>query len=133
MKGDKSSMRDPPAVMEIKSPGMVLGKGGLLRCEALAVPAAAFEWYKGDKKLASGRQGIQIKNFSTRSILTVTNITEDHYGNYTCVAVNKLGTSSASHFLHVPSTEHYWITGSAEVILSWWCLVMALSCLVSTY
>ncbi|XP_078075508.1 neuronal growth regulator 1 [Mustelus asterias] len=123
----------PPAVMEIKSPGMVLGKGGLLRCEALAVPAAVFEWYKGDKKLASGRKGIEIKNFSTRSILTVTNITEDHYGNYTCVAVNKLGTSSASHFLHMPSTEHYWITGSAEVILSWWCLVMALSCLVSTY
>uniref|UniRef100_UPI00398E7721 neuronal growth regulator 1-like n=1 Tax=Pristiophorus japonicus TaxID=55135 RepID=UPI00398E7721 len=143
----------PPSRMEIKSHGMVLGKGGLLRCEALAVPAAAFEWYKGDKKLASGRQGIQIKNFSARSILTVTNITEDHYGNYTCVAINKLGTNSASHFLHrfnsdertshsdafrqvislVPSTEHIGITGSAEVILSWWCLELALSCLVSIY
>ncbi|XP_069794557.1 neuronal growth regulator 1 isoform X2 [Narcine bancroftii] len=123
----------PPAIKEIKSPGMVLGKVGLLRCEAFAVPAAAFEWYKGDKRLASGRQGIHIKNFNTRSILTVTNITEDHYGNYTCVAANKLGTSSASHFLHMPSKEQYGIGGGAEVILSWWFLVMALSCLVSTY
>ncbi|XP_055497864.1 neuronal growth regulator 1 [Leucoraja erinacea] len=122
----------PPAIKEIKSPGMVLGKVGLLRCEAFAVPAAAFEWYKGDKRLASGRQGIHIKNFNTRSILTVTNITEDHYGNYTCVAANKLGTSSASHFLHMPSKEQYGITGGAEVILSWWYLVMALSCLVSS-
>ncbi|XP_062920296.1 neuronal growth regulator 1 isoform X2 [Mobula hypostoma] len=127
------SPSDPPAIKEIKSPGMVLGKVGLLRCEAFAVPAAAFEWYKGDKRLASGRQGIHIKNFNTRSILTVTNITEDHYGNYTCVAANKLGTSSASHFLHMPSKEKHGIPGGAEVILSWWYLVVGLSFLVSTY
>ena len=43
-----------------------------------------------------GQQGITIKNYSTRSLLTVTNVTEEHFGNYTCVAANKLGTTNAS-------------------------------------
>lgn len=41
-------------------------------------------------------QGIDIKNLSSRSVLTVTNMTEDRYGNYTCVAINRLGTANAS-------------------------------------
>lgn len=41
-------------------------------------------------------QGIDIKSLSSRSVLTVTNMTEDRYGNYTCVASNKLGTANAS-------------------------------------
>ena len=41
-------------------------------------------------------QGIDIKSPSSRSVLTVTNMTEDRYGNYTCVASNKLGTANAS-------------------------------------
>ena len=47
-------------------------------------------------RLFNGQQGIIIQNFSTRSILTVTNVTQEHFGNYTCVAVNKLGTTNAS-------------------------------------
>lgn len=41
-------------------------------------------------------QGIDIKSLTSRSVLTVTNMTEDRYGNYTCVASNKLGTANAS-------------------------------------
>uniref|UniRef100_V9KAQ0 Neuronal growth regulator 1 n=2 Tax=Callorhinchus milii TaxID=7868 RepID=V9KAQ0_CALMI len=121
-----------PTIMEIKSPEMVLGREGLLRCEALAVPAAAFQWYRGDKRLSSGRHGIKIQNFSTRSVLTVSNITTDHYGNYTCVAINKLGTSSTSHILHMPSAG---MTGNAAVglLARCWCLVTALSCLASVW
>lgn len=47
-------------------------------------------------RLINGQQGITIKNYSTRSLLTVTNVTEEHFGNYTCVAANKLGTTNAS-------------------------------------
>ncbi|KAF5887671.1 neuronal growth regulator 1 isoform X2 [Clarias magur] len=46
--------------------------------------------------LSKGQAGIDIKNASSRSILTVSNITEDRYGNYTCVAVNKLGAANAT-------------------------------------
>ncbi|NWI18069.1 NEGR1 regulator, partial [Crypturellus soui] len=85
-----------PTIQELKSSGVVLGGNGLIRCEGAGVPAPAFEWYKGERKLINGLQGITIKNYSTRSLLTVTNVTEEHFGNYTCVAANKLGTTNAS-------------------------------------
>lgn len=46
-------------------------------------------------RISNGR-GIDIKNLSSRSVLTVNNMTEDHFGNYTCVATNKLGMANAS-------------------------------------
>ncbi|XP_063795159.1 neuronal growth regulator 1 isoform X2 [Pseudophryne corroboree] len=85
-----------PTILEITPSGVSLGKTGLIRCETAAVPSPSFEWYKGEKKLTNGQKGILIKNYSTRSILHVSNVTEEHFGNYTCVAVNKLGTSNAS-------------------------------------
>ncbi|NXY11444.1 NEGR1 regulator, partial [Pteruthius melanotis] len=85
-----------PTIQELKSSGVVLGGNGLIRCEGAGVPAPGFEWYKGERKLINGQQGITIKNYSTRSLLTVTNVTEEHFGNYTCVAANKLGTTNAS-------------------------------------
>ncbi|MXQ82138.1 hypothetical protein E5288_WYG007947 [Bos mutus] len=86
----------PDVKKEIKSGTVAPGRSGLIRCEGAGVPPPAFEWYKGEKKLFNGQQGIIIQNFSTRSILTVTNVTQEHFGNYTCVAVNKLGTTNAS-------------------------------------
>ncbi|CAD7683011.1 unnamed protein product [Nyctereutes procyonoides] len=85
-----------PTIQEIKSGTVAPGRSGLIRCEGAGVPPPAFEWYKGEKKLFNGQQGIIIQNFSTRSILTVTNVTQEHFGNYTCVAANKLGTTNAS-------------------------------------
>ncbi|KAG3283380.1 neuronal growth regulator 1, transcript variant X2 [Ictidomys tridecemlineatus] len=85
-----------PTIQEIKSGTVIPGRSGLIRCEGAGVPPPAFEWYKGEKKLFNGQQGIIIQNFSTRSILTVTNVTQEHFGNYTCVAANKLGTTNAS-------------------------------------
>uniref|UniRef100_A0A8C5C9F0 Neuronal growth regulator 1 n=1 Tax=Gadus morhua TaxID=8049 RepID=A0A8C5C9F0_GADMO len=78
-----------PSIHEMKSHGVGLGRTALLRCEAAAVPVPIFEWIiKG--------QGIDIKNLSSRSVLTVNNMTEDRYGNYTCVATNKIGSANAS-------------------------------------
>ncbi|NXN09100.1 NEGR1 regulator, partial [Indicator maculatus] len=85
-----------PTIQELKSSGVMLGGNGLIRCEGAGVPAPLFEWYRGERKLINGQQGITIKNYSTRSLLTVTNVTEEHFGNYTCVAANKLGTTNAS-------------------------------------
>ncbi|XP_073808938.1 neuronal growth regulator 1 isoform X2 [Danio rerio] len=85
----------PPAIHEMKSHGVRPGQVALLRCEAAAVPSPVFEWYKGEKRINMG-QGIVINNLSSRSVLTVKNMTQDRYGNYTCVAVNRLGTANAS-------------------------------------
>ncbi|NWY96776.1 NEGR1 regulator, partial [Loxia curvirostra] len=122
-----------PTIQELKSSGVMLGGNGLIRCEGAGVPAPLFEWYKGERKLINGQQGITIKNYSTRSLLTVTNVTEEHFGNYTCVAANKLGTTNASLPLNPPSTAQYGITGHAEVLFSCWSLVLTLSSLSSIF
>ncbi|NXQ10901.1 NEGR1 regulator, partial [Peucedramus taeniatus] len=122
-----------PTIQELKSSGVMLGGNGLIRCEGAGVPAPVFEWYKGERKLINGQQGITIKNYSTRSLLTVTNVTEEHFGNYTCVAANKLGTTNASLPLNPPSTAQYGITGHAEVLFSCWSLVVTLSSLSSIF
>ncbi|NWR99646.1 NEGR1 regulator, partial [Motacilla alba] len=122
-----------PTIQELKSSGVMLGGNGLIRCEGAGVPAPVFEWYKGERKLINGQQGITIKNYSTRSLLTVTNVTEEHFGNYTCVAANKLGTTNASLPLNPPSTAQYGITGHAEVLFSCWSLVLTLSSLSSIF
>ncbi|XP_058572960.1 neuronal growth regulator 1 isoform X1 [Neofelis nebulosa] len=122
-----------PTIQEIKSGTVAPGRSGLIRCEGAGVPPPAFEWYKGEKKLFNGQQGIIIQNFSTRSILTVTNVTQEHFGNYTCVAANKLGTTNASLPLNPPSTAQYGITGSADVLFSCWYLVLTLSSFTSIF
>lgn len=43
--------------------------------------------------------GLEIRSTGSQSFLTVANVTDDHYGNYTCVATNTLGMTNASLFL----------------------------------
>ncbi|XP_053100647.1 neuronal growth regulator 1 isoform X6 [Hemicordylus capensis] len=101
----KVTVNFAPTIQEIKSSGVTLGGTGYIRCESAGVPPPAFEWYKGERKLFSGQQGIAIKSFSSRSLLNMNNVTEEHFGNYTCVATNKLGTTNASLLLNRKSRE----------------------------
>ncbi|XP_005734964.1 neuronal growth regulator 1 isoform X1 [Pundamilia nyererei] len=142
----KVTVNFAPSIHDIKSHGVGLGRTALLRCEAAAMPSPTFEWYKGEKRIIKG-QGIDIKSLSSRSVLTVTNMTEDRYGNYTCVASNKLGTANASVPLNpiieptttsavsspAPNTAPYGSTGSAHISLACRYLVMALSSFISVY
>ncbi|XP_067419418.1 neuronal growth regulator 1 isoform X1 [Emydura macquarii macquarii] len=143
----KVTVNFAPTIQELKSSGVMLGGNGLIRCESAGVPTPVFEWYKGERKLINGKHGITIKNYSTRSLLTVTNVTEEHFGNYTCVAANKLGVTNASLPLNqiiepttsspvsspAPSTAQYGITGGAEVLFSCWYLVLTLSSFTSIF
>ncbi|KAM4575292.1 neuronal growth regulator 1 isoform 1-T1 [Fundulus diaphanus] len=142
----KVTVNFPPSIHEMKSHGVGLGRTALLRCEAAAVPSPTFEWYKGEKRIIRGH-GIDIKSLTSRSVLTVNNMTEDRYGNYTCVAINKLGTANASVPLipiieptttsavssPAPNTAPYGSTGSAHVPLACRYLVLALSSFISVY
>ncbi|CAL8253143.1 unnamed protein product [Merluccius merluccius] len=121
-----------PTIHEMKSHGVGLGRTAILKCEVAAVPVPIYEWYKGEKRIIKG-QGIDINNLSTRSVLTVTNMTEDRYGNYTCVATNKIGSANASVPLIPPNTAPYGSTGSAQVPLACWSLILALSTFISVY
>ncbi|XP_061104663.1 neurotrimin isoform X3 [Conger conger] len=90
----------PPFVTEGRDVGVSLSQRGVLQCEADAVPEAEFEWYRDDKRLFNGMDTIEIEADGKVSMLTFFNVSELDYGNYTCVAINKLGTMNTSMVLY---------------------------------
>ncbi|XP_034095865.1 igLON family member 5 isoform X2 [Gymnodraco acuticeps] len=95
----KVTVNYPPMITDMKNMPVHLGKTTILRCEAMAVPPAAFEWYRDDHRPLESDNTLRIKNEKTRSLLLFTNVTEKHFGNYTCFASNRLGASNASMLL----------------------------------
>jgi len=95
----------PPTITDVTSARTALGRAALLRCEAMAVPPADFQWYKDDRLLISGTaEGLKVQTERTRSMLLFANVSARHYGNYTCRAANRLGMSSASMRLLRPGS-----------------------------
>ncbi|XP_077596807.1 neurotrimin isoform X3 [Stigmatopora nigra] len=90
-----------PTVYDGRDIGVTLGQRGVLECEADAVPGADFEWYKGDRRFLNGFDGMEIVNTGSLSKLTFFNVSYGDYGNYTCVAINKLGSSNTSIVMYV--------------------------------
>ncbi|CAB1316611.1 unnamed protein product [Coregonus sp. 'balchen'] len=80
--------------------GVTLGQRGVLECEAEAVPEADFEWYRDDRRIFNGFDGMEIEDAGQLSKLTFFNVSEADYGNYTCIAINKLGSSNTSFVLY---------------------------------
>ena len=54
----------------------------------------------GRCRLANGLEGVRIESKGRLSTLTFFNVSEKDYGNYTCVATNKLGNTNASIILY---------------------------------
>nr|XP_014354045.1 PREDICTED: limbic system-associated membrane protein [Latimeria chalumnae] len=121
----------PPTITEWRGTETAVGRPGSLRCEALGVPTPEFEWYRDDERINSA-QGIEIYNHGTTSILTVVNVTENHYGNYTCLATNKLGAMNASLYLYRPGTVRMEEGRSPTLSQSLWFLAASLTCLLFT-
>ncbi|XP_015193182.1 opioid-binding protein/cell adhesion molecule isoform X2 [Lepisosteus oculatus] len=109
----------PPYIFHARSRGAPLGQKGVLECEASAVPVADFEWYKEDRssdrqrliyssneKLSNGLNGVKIENKGRQSMLIFFNVSEEDYGNYTCVAMNMMGITNASIILYGPGAVH---------------------------
>uniref|UniRef100_A0A8C2ZHY5 Opioid binding protein/cell adhesion molecule-like n=1 Tax=Cyclopterus lumpus TaxID=8103 RepID=A0A8C2ZHY5_CYCLU len=90
----------PPFISKARSTGTPVGQKGILQCEASAVPRADFEWYKEDRRLFNGLNGVKIENQGKQSMLVFFNVSEEDYGNYTCVAVNTMGITNASIILY---------------------------------
>nr|XP_023420613.1 limbic system-associated membrane protein [Cavia porcellus] len=148
----KVTVNYPPTITESKSNEATTGRQASLKCEASAVPAPDFEWYRDDTRINSAN-GLEIKSTEGQSSLTVTNVTEEHYGNYTCVAANKLGVTNASLVLfkrvlptiphpiqEIGTTVHFkqkgpgsvrGINGSISLAVPLWLLAASLLCLLS--
>ncbi|TDH15109.1 hypothetical protein EPR50_G00028250 [Perca flavescens] len=117
----------PPTIKKTQSSETQVGRIGTLQCDATAVPTPEFEWFRDEKRL-SNAQGINIQILGTTTILMIANVTEEDYGNYTCVASNRLGVQNASLFLYRPGTGRD-INGSACVSQSLWLLLACFACL----
>ncbi|XP_077161322.1 protein CEPU-1-like isoform X4 [Paroedura picta] len=89
-----------PYISGAKNTGVPVGQKGILQCDASAVPSAKFQWYKDDKRLIEGQKGLKVENKAFFSRLTFFNVSEQDYGNYTCVAYNQLGNTNASIILY---------------------------------
>ncbi|XP_055731769.1 opioid-binding protein/cell adhesion molecule-like isoform X1 [Salvelinus fontinalis] len=109
-----------PSVSEGRDVGVTLGQRGVLECEVDAVPKADFEWYRDDRRIFNGLDGMEIEDAGQLSKLTFLNISEADYGNYTCIAINKLGSSNASFVLYEviePTSSTLVQEGSTNVLL----------------
>ncbi|XP_064207164.1 opioid-binding protein/cell adhesion molecule-like [Anguilla rostrata] len=95
-----------PFISDVRSTGTPVGQKGILQCEASAVPLADFTWYKEDRRLFNGLNGVKIENKGKQSMLIFFNVSEEDYGNYTCVAMNTMGITNASIILYGPGAVH---------------------------
>ncbi|KAJ7417013.1 Opioid-binding protein/cell adhesion molecule like protein [Willisornis vidua] len=102
----KVTVNYPPYISNAKNTGASVGQKGILQCEASAVPVAEFQWFKEDTRLPNGLEGVRIESKGRLSTLTFFNVSEKDYGNYTCVATNKLGNTNASIILYGPGAVH---------------------------
>lgn len=58
------------------------------------------ELFSSLSRIFNGLDGMEIEDAGQLSKLTFLNISEADYGNYTCIAINKLGSSNASFVLY---------------------------------
>ncbi|TNN80137.1 Opioid-binding protein/cell adhesion molecule [Liparis tanakae] len=120
-KDQNDHSHNPPFISKARSTGTPVGQKGILQCEASAVPRADFEWYKEDRRrvsplisvtstglelLFNGLNRVKIENQGKQSMLVFFNVSEEDYGNYTCVAVNTMGITNASIILYGPGAMH---------------------------
>ncbi|XP_047234985.1 opioid-binding protein/cell adhesion molecule isoform X2 [Girardinichthys multiradiatus] len=96
----------PPFILKARSTGTPIGQRGILQCEASAIPRAEFEWYKEDRRLLNGINGLKIETQGKQSMLIFFNVSEEDYGNYTCVAMNMMGITNASIIFYGPGAMH---------------------------
>ncbi|KAM7398634.1 hypothetical protein PAMA_006511 [Pampus argenteus] len=118
----------PPFISKARSTGTAVGQKGVLQCEASAVPRADFEWYKEDRRLSNGINGVKIENQGKQSMLIFFNVSEEDYGNYTCVATNTMGITNASIILYGPGAMHD-VNGAAVLPRCSVCLLLMVTLL----
>ncbi|XP_012499738.1 PREDICTED: opioid-binding protein/cell adhesion molecule isoform X4 [Propithecus coquereli] len=116
----KVTVNYPPYISKAKNTGVSVGQKGTLSCEASAVPMAEFQWFKEDTRLATGLDGLRIESKGHMSTLTFFNVSEKDYGNYTCVATNKLGNTNASITLYGPGAVIDGVNSASRALACLW-------------
>ena len=72
-----------------------------IQCTFEGVPSPIVVWLLNGLMLANGSSDITIATDNTSSTLTITALMANKTGNYTCMAINLLGSITASTLLHI--------------------------------
>ena len=111
----------PSAVRDV-----VRGENLVASCRANADPPPMIQWFRGNQMLNDGDQlgnvsiSQSFEGSDPSSQLTVTDVTSDDAGMYSCVAVNSLGNDSKSFLVNVVGESapiHYKLVFSTNAIL----------------
>lgn len=81
-----------------------LGTSALFTCNTVrGSKPFTFEWFKDDQKLTNGfpNEQIQIETKSSYSQLTISDLTVNDSGNYSCLVSNQIGASAQWSWLQV--------------------------------
>ncbi|XP_017794440.1 PREDICTED: neurotrimin-like isoform X1 [Habropoda laboriosa] len=68
-----------------------LGVESWLTCIVHAHPHAKVVWLKDEEEVVPKKGSIEIKGNKTKHVLEILHTEKEHFGNYTCVAENKVG------------------------------------------
>ncbi len=67
-------------------------------------------------RLFNGLNGVKIENQGKQSMLVFFNVSEEDYGNYTCVAMNTMGITNASIILYGKNINAEYKKGSLLLV-----------------
>ena len=73
----------------------------MIQCVFEGFPIPTVTWLHNGSILVDGSNNITIATDNSSSTLTITSVTADNFGNYTCVVSNLLGSVMASSLLQM--------------------------------
>ncbi|GFS46965.1 hemicentin-1 [Trichonephila inaurata madagascariensis] len=101
------SISEPPRFLNTRDKKISVLKNTTLRmdCSAEGFPEPIFIWRKNGQMLSALKPGLEFEN--SKSILKINHAQELDSGTYSCVAMNKVGSSSQDfEFLHKSKEMH---------------------------
>lgn len=75
-------------------------------------------WFKDDRELHDGDDGISIQEFQGMLVLTIARVRSEHSGNYTCTGRNADGVGGFSAVLAVPYPPSWETVPEKRVVVS---------------
>lgn len=79
----------PPKVLEHNNKSGEEGNDAVLRCKAYGDPIPTINWFKGDKVIQDATSTPDINEKTVVSSLTITSLSKENGGQYTCEAVTQ--------------------------------------------
>ena len=97
----------------------ILPVGAEVRVVCVPSVKSTLAWFKNDRKLRNGDDGISIQEIQGMLVLTFAAVTGENSGNYTCTGTNQHGVGMFSAYLSVPQAPEWRAVPEARVVIPW--------------